>query len=107
MVEGECAICRRTEKLTRHHLIPRTRHHNKRNKRDFPRALVREIVGLCRSCHTQIHQLLTEKELEREYNSVEKLRAHPEVARFARWIAPKPSGFRATMRSSRAVRAFR
>ncbi|MEO5718785.1 MAG: hypothetical protein ABIR29_09465 [Chthoniobacterales bacterium] len=106
-MEGSCALCEREERLTRHHLIPRTRHHNKRNRRDFPRREVRAVVGLCRSCHTQVHQLLSEKQLEREFNTVEKLRAHPEIAKFAAWIAAKPSGFRAAMRSSKAVRAAR
>ncbi len=94
---GVCAICGREETLTRHHLIPRTRHHNKRNKREFEREVVRQTVGICRSCHSQIHGLLTEKELERDYNTIEKLKAHPGVAKFARWIATKPRGFKATV----------
>ena len=92
---GVCAICARDETLTRHHLIPRTRHHNRRNKREFDRATVRQIVGLCRPCHSQIHALLSEKELEREFNTIDKLRAQPQVAKFARWIARKPRGFKA------------
>lgn len=91
---GRCAICGREETLTRHHLIPRTRHHNKKNKRDFARPLVRRVVGICRPCHSQIHALLSEKELEREYNAIAKLKAHPGVAKFAEWIASKPRGFR-------------
>jgi 5-methylcytosine-specific restriction endonuclease McrA len=91
---GKCPICGRVEALTRHHLIPRTRHHNKKNKRDFDQRIVRETVGICRPCHSQIHALLTEKELERDWNSVERLRAHPEIARFAAWIAGKPGGYR-------------
>jgi hypothetical protein len=87
-------ICGRGEQLTRHHLIPRTRHANKKNKRDFDRATVKKIVGICRPCHSQIHLLLSEKELEREWNSVEKLRTHPELMKFARWISTKPRGFR-------------
>jgi 5-methylcytosine-specific restriction endonuclease McrA len=99
-VNGTCAICSREETLTRHHLIPRTRHSNKKNKRDFDRAVVKQVVGTCRACHSQIHALLTEKELEREYNTVEKLRAHPGVAKFASWIASKPRGFKAVVRQA-------
>lgn len=106
-MQERCALCAREELLTRHHLIPRTRHSNKRNKREFARATVRAVIGLCRSCHSQIHQLLTEKELERDFNTVEKLRAHPEIAKFTAWIGGKPSGFRAVMRSTKAVRAAR
>ncbi len=94
---GRCAICRREETLTRHHLIPRTRHHNKRNKREFDRDVVKQVVGICRPCHSQIHALLSEKELEREYNTVDKLRAHPGVAKFSEWIRSKPPGFRVPM----------
>ncbi len=53
-VQGRCAICDGEERLARHHLVPRTRPHN---KRDLDRA--------------------TEKQLERELNPVEKLRTHP------------------------------
>ena len=101
-MEGNCAICGREETLTRHHLIPRTRHSNKKNKRDFDRELVRQIVGLCRPCHSQIHALLTEKELEREYNTVAALREHPGVAKFASWITTKPRGFKATTQRANA-----
>jgi hypothetical protein len=102
-----CALCEREEVLTRHHLIPRTRHHNKRNKRDFDRAAVRAVIGLCRSCHSQVHQLLTEKQLEREYHTLAQLRAHPGIAAFIDWIRTKPSGFRAAVRSARSRRAAR
>lgn len=98
-----CAICGRDETLTRHHLIPRTRHHNKRNKREFDRAEVKRTVGICRPCHSQIHAVLTEKELERAYHTVAALLAHPEIAKFAAWIAEKPRGFRVpTRRSARS-----
>lgn len=99
---GRCAICGREERLTRHHLIPRTRHHNKKNKRDFDRKSVKETVGLCRPCHSQIHSVLTEKQLEREFRTVEQLRAHPDIARFADWIRSKPAGFRCAMRKQKA-----
>ena len=97
---GTCAICGRGETLTRHHLIPRTRHRNKKNKRDFERAVVRQVVGLCRPCHSQIHQLLSEKELERKFNTVPRLKAHPGIAKFAAWIAAKPAGFKAAMQGA-------
>ncbi|MBA3881513.1 MAG: HNH endonuclease [Chthoniobacterales bacterium] len=94
-MEGNCAICGREETLTRHHLIPRTRHHNKRNKREFARDFVKQIVAICPPCHSQIHALLSEKELERGYNSVASIKAHAGVAKFASWIATKPRGFKA------------
>jgi hypothetical protein len=97
-MNGICAICGREETLTRHHLIPKMRHRNKRNKREFARDEVKVTVGICRPCHSQIHAVLSEKEIERGYRTVEALRAHPEIAKFAEWIAVKPPGFKPQMR---------
>jgi hypothetical protein len=97
-MEGKCAICGREERLTRHHLIPRTRHHNKRNKREFDRVTVKQTAGICRPCHSQIHALLTEKELERDYRTIKSLLAHREIRKFAAWIGTKPRGFRCAVR---------
>ena len=91
-----CELCGRPEAaLTRHHLIPRTRHANRRNKRDFTRDEVHgRIAWLCRPCHNHIHVVLSEKEMERAYNTIESLRHHPEIARFVTWLAGKPAGFK-------------
>lgn len=97
-LSGFCGLCGRSETLTRHHLIPRTRHHNKRNKRQFDRAAVKETVGICRPCHSQLHAVLSEKELERGWNTLEKIIAHPEIHTFSRWISTKPRGFRSQTR---------
>ena len=80
--------------------IPRTRHHNKRNKREFDRVTVKQTIGICRPCHSQLHALLTEKELEREYSTIEKLRGHEELMKFAAWITTKPRGFRCAVRKA-------
>jgi len=66
-----------------------------------------QVAGICRSCHSQIHLVLSEKDLEREFNTIEKLRGHPEIARFAVWIRAKPNGFRAAMRKFKVLRAAR
>ena len=86
-----CALCgRAVEVLTRHHLIPRTRHKNKKNKELFDRDTVKEIIWVCRACHDTIHAALTEKQLERDYNTVEALATHPEIKKFVDWIRDKP-----------------
>ena len=90
---GACGLCGRVvERRTRHHLIPRSRHGNKRVKRLFSREELHRTVPLCSACHRQIHRTLTEKELEREYNTVEALLSHPDIFRFVRWIERKPHG---------------
>ena len=90
---GACGLCGRTvQRLTRHHLIPKTRHKNKRNKKAFDRRKIHHTVGLCSPCHRHIHAVLDNKELEREYNSLEALRAHPGVGKFVEWVSKKPHG---------------
>jgi len=100
-MEGACALCGRVEKLTRHHLIPQARHHNKRNKREFSRQEVHQVAWICRPCHSQIHNLFSEKELERNYHTLDALRAHEELAKFIEWIRHKPGGFRCSMRKAK------
>ena len=101
-----CELCgREVSALTRHHLIPRTRHANKRNKREFDRAEVKKrIAWFCRPCHNHVHALFTEKILERELNTIEVLAAHPDVARFVKWIRNKPDGFRPANQPSHSKR---
>ena len=36
-----------------------------------------------RICHSKIHSLFTEQELRDSYDTLEKLRAHPEVAKLS------------------------
>ncbi len=90
-----CELCgRRGAPLTRHHLIPRTRHRDARVRRRYSRAeLAQRVAWLCRACHKQVHAVLDEKTLARDYDSVDKLRAHPELARFIRWIRRRPPGY--------------
>ena len=101
MAVGTCELCGRTEiEVTRHHLIPRTRHSNKRNQKLFDRDDVRSrLADLCRPCHGFVHKVLSEKELELEYNTVDHLRAHPEIAKFVDWIKAKPPGLRVRSRN--------
>jgi len=78
------------EELTEHHLIPRTRHKNKRNKKVFTRQEVKlRKIRVCQPCHSKIHSVFSEKELEREFNTLEKLRGHPEIQKFVKWIAKR------------------
>ncbi|MCD6051928.1 MAG: hypothetical protein K0Q55_3346 [Verrucomicrobia bacterium] len=97
---GVCELCGRAEcVLTKHHLIPQARHANKRNKREFDRIEVKQRVAwICRPCHNHVHALFTEKTLERQYNTLDLLKAHPDVAKFVDWIKTKPSAFKPVSR---------
>jgi hypothetical protein len=96
-----CELCGRVmDLLTKHHLIPRTRHRKKRNKKLFERVDVRtRIIWICRPCHNHIHDVLTEKQLEADYNTRAALLAHPDIERFIDWIRDKPAGFKPASRT--------
>jgi hypothetical protein len=81
---GDCPLCGRRliggSSVNQHHLVPRSRKG-------------RETVALHRICHAAIHAALSEKELESQYNTIEQLRAHPQLSRFIAWVRPKPAEF--------------
>lgn len=95
-----CELCGRPERLTRHHLIPRTRHNKKRTQRQFAKVVMRtRVLWICRACHNHIHDVLSEKELAADYHSREALLAHPDIRRFVAWIRTRPPGFKPASRS--------
>lgn len=81
---GPCPLCGRPmvagPSLDRHHWVPRSEGG-------------REQTLLHRICHRKIHSVLDERALARDYATPESLRAHPEIARFLRWVARKPPEF--------------
>lgn len=50
----------------------------------------RHAVPMHRVCHQKIHSVFTEAELATEYHDWDRLRGHPAIADFIRWIARKP-----------------
>lgn len=98
-----CELCARTGiVLTRHHLIPKMRHRNRRTRRDFSHNdRVARILMVCRPCHNHIHDVFTEKELAHHYNTREALLADERIDRFVRWIATKPAGYKPPHRAMR------
>ena len=87
-----CELCgRRVAELERHHLIPRARHRNKGNRRRFGRDEAHgRVAMLCGPCHRTLHATFAEKELERDYNTLEAIRAHEAIRKFVRWIRRRP-----------------
>ena len=53
------------------------------------------VIRLHQICHDQIHATLSETEIARHFATPEALRAHPQLARFAAWVARRPPGFHA------------
>ena len=94
-----CELCGRDTTLTRHHLIPRTRHRNKRVRQRYRRAeMLCRILWVCSACHHHIHLVLSEKELALQFNTREALLGHPEIRQFVRWIGKRPAGFKPRFR---------
>ncbi len=75
-----CELCDRDcPQLTVHHLIPR-QYARRKNLEIGP------TIDLCAPCHKQIHTLFDNKRLAQELNSIERLRATPELDKFLGWI---------------------
>lgn len=85
-----CALCERPlgVKVEWHHPVPKSEGG-------------RETAPVHPICHRTIHATLTNVELARDYSDFAALRAHPDVARFLRWIAGKPADFHAPTRVGR------
>ncbi|MEM9049712.1 MAG: HNH endonuclease [Pseudomonadota bacterium] len=89
-----CPLCERPilpeVPQNRHHLLPKLK-----GGAGGPTVLMH------RMCHDEIHAVLSEAELARAYTTVAALRAHPHLARFARWLRGRPLRFHARTQKSR------
>ena len=74
---GLCPLCDRPmlegPSLNEHHLIPRS----------FGGT---ERYIMHRVCHSKLHSLFDESELAFVFNTFEKLRSHPDVVSFVKWV---------------------
>lgn len=71
-----CELCRRdVDRYTVHHLTPKSR-----GGRFSPTA------KLCPTCHRQLHAMFSESTLALELNSIELLRANPQVNNYLKWM---------------------
>lgn len=91
-----CPLCDRElgENKSRHHLVPRS----------YKGKLV---VVIHKICHDKIHSLFTEKELAKQYNTIEKLKQHEEIQKFINWVKNKDIYFYQTHRDSRIRKSKR
>ena len=86
---GECEMCGREKDLTFHHLIPRTLHKNKWFKKNFSREEMDNGIDICQDCHSAVHDFIDEKQLGREFNTLEKLMEHEKVDDFVEWVSKR------------------
>jgi hypothetical protein len=77
---GPCPLCGRpNHNPTDHHLVPKSRGG-------------KDTLTICRDCHHAAHILFSNRELERQYSSVEALRTHPEMAKMISFIRKQDPG---------------
>ena len=91
---GPCELCACDCSLTLHHLIPRTLHANGWFRSRFDREALNRTARLCRDCHSAVHEHISEKELGRQYNTLEALREHPEIGKYVEWVRNRPGRHR-------------
>ena len=81
-----CELClRESNRYTVHHLVPRAA-----GGKFGPTA------SLCPTCHGQLHALFSEGTLAKELNSIERIKANPEMASYLNWASKQkaPTSFR-------------
>lgn len=86
---GNCEMCSRETELTFHHLIPKTCHKNSWFKKNFTRDDMKRGINVCNECHFAVHKFISEKELGRNFNTLEKIMEHKLVRGFVEWIAKR------------------
>lgn len=86
-IQGEevlvCPICDRpipSSEKDAHHLIPKSKGG-------------KNTQYLHRICHRQIHALLSETQLAKEFNTAATLKEHPSMQKFISWVRTKPNHF--------------
>jgi len=80
-----CQICQREtpqEHLEKHHLVPKAKHGAKL-----------DTIFVCCSCGNQLHLLFSNKELAKEYNTIEKILSSEKIQKWIKWIRNKPNDF--------------
>jgi len=75
-----CPICKRDmipgESLDEHHLVPKA-------------FKGKETITLHKICHRKLHSVLTEREMQHHYHTVERLLEHEEIQKFVKWVSKK------------------
>jgi hypothetical protein len=82
-----CEMCNREKELTFHHLIPKKNHKIKYIREKYSFLNINSYgIKICRDCHKMIHKLIPHKLLALDYNTMEKLKNHPELKKFIEWV---------------------
>lgn len=92
--DGVCPICLheyQPSQMNKHHLVPKSRKG-------------KITVTLCIPCHKQIHAVYSEKELEREFPTLDELLEAEAMQSWIAWIRKRKPTARIATRTSRRRR---
>lgn len=78
----ECPICKRElgDLVENHHLIPKT-------------FGGKDKVTIHKVCHSKIHSVFSERELQHHFHTVERILENEEIQKFIKWIKKKDLEF--------------
>jgi len=85
-----CQICQRETPehyLEKHHLVPKAKH-----------GASLDSIIVCKNCGDILHQLFTNKELAKEYNTLDKILKNEKIKKWVKWIQNKPNDFSVCMK---------
>lgn len=83
---GSCELCGHEKSLSFHHLIPRKVHRRKYFQKRYDKYFMHTYgINVCKHCHSHIHKYISEMDLAKYYNTLEKLNAHPELKKYVNW----------------------
>jgi hypothetical protein len=103
--DNRCALCgRQVSRLTRHHLVPRSRSRRVEARSTESRP-TDQTVELCSPCHKMVHATISETDLAKHYHTIDALLEHQQIARFVDWVRHQPDGHVAVHRPRTRRRA--
>ena len=83
-----CELCERKLTLTEHHLIPVEMHNKTWCKRKFTiEECHKNRINICHDCHMAVHKFISNKDLAKNYYTLEKLKTHEKLMNFVNWVS--------------------
>ena len=79
---SECQLCGEKTKLTKHHLVPQVKCHNKYKQIKEDDS---NIIWICEDCHRTIHAFYTENELRDSYCTLNLLKNASKFSKYLNW----------------------
>lgn len=122
---GECVLCERYMKLSKHHLIPKATWNKleykigsmeslshmaeelERTSASYKQTLNAYTINVCGPCHRHIHKTHDHWTLATTYNTLDRLLDDPAIYKFAQWANRQRSGNNGTQIITRGRRCLK